>query len=60
MTAIRSINALTLATKDMVASCSFYSKLGLHLTYGGCVHDYASYVYPVHAPLLSIPVKRVV
>lgn len=33
--AIRSINALTLATKDMASSCSFYTKLGLFLTHGG-------------------------
>ena len=35
--AIRSINALTLATKDMASSCSFYTKLGLFLTHGGYV-----------------------
>jgi len=30
-----SINALTLFTNDMEASCLFYKKLGLHCTFGG-------------------------
>ena len=33
MSSLRSINALTLATRDMVSSCAFYTRLGLHRTY---------------------------
>ena len=34
-TLLRTINALTLCTRDMSKSCTFYSKLGLSATFGG-------------------------
>eukprot|EP00287_Rhodomonas_sp_CCMP768_P004161 CAMPEP_0196730862 /NCGR_PEP_ID=MMETSP1091-20130531/10796_1 /TAXON_ID=302021 /ORGANISM="Rhodomonas sp., Strain CCMP768" /LENGTH=149 /DNA_ID=CAMNT_0042073943 /DNA_START=198 /DNA_END=647 /DNA_ORIENTATION=+ len=44
-----SINAVTLVTHDMVASCAFYSKLGLHITYGG--PEAAFTTFSAHEPV---------
>ena len=32
---LRTFNALTLCTRSMPRSCEFYTKLGLHTTFGG-------------------------
>ena len=32
---LRTFNALTLCTRSMPRSCEFYTKLGLHATFGG-------------------------
>ena len=39
----QSINAVTLVTHDMKASCDFYSKLGLYITYGGANSPFTTF-----------------
>ena len=39
----RSINALTLATRDMRASCKFYETLGLTCSYGGADEPFSTF-----------------
>lgn len=40
---VQSLNALTLATRDMAGSCRFYSKLGLHLSFGGPAEPFSTF-----------------
>ena len=39
---LRTINALTLCTRNMGRSCDFYTKLGLHPTFGGPDADFTT------------------
>lgn len=38
-----SINAITLATRDMPSAVTFYNKLGLHMVYGGQHSDFTTF-----------------
>lgn len=40
---LRTINALTLCTRDMAKSCAFYSKLGLTPTFGGSTSAFTTF-----------------
>lgn len=46
--AVQCINALTLATSNMAASCAFYESLGLTLTYGGPDSSFSTYSADTH------------
>ena len=50
--ALRSINALTLCTRDMRAACAFYSKLGLVVTFGGPEADFTT--FSANAPVTPV------
>jgi len=43
MTILRTINALTLCTRDMERSCAFYSSLGLKATFGGPAEAFTTF-----------------
>ena len=40
---LRTINALTLCTRSMPRSCEFYTKLGLHPTFGGPDSEFTTF-----------------
>eukprot|EP00964_Phaeocystis_antarctica_P026612 scaffold14992_cov69-Phaeocystis_antarctica.AAC.4 len=40
---LRTINALTLCTRSMPRSCEFYTKLGLHATFGGPDSEFTTF-----------------
>ena len=40
---LRTINALTLCTRSMPRSCEFYTKLGLHATFGGPHSEFTTF-----------------
>ena len=40
---LRTINALTLCTRSMPRSCEFYTKLGLHPTFGGPNSEFTTF-----------------
>ena len=48
---LRTINALTLCTRSMPRSCEFYTKLGLHPTFGGPDSEFTTFSanFPVTA-----------
>jgi hypothetical protein len=51
-THLRSINALTLATRDMRKACAFYSKLGLKKTFGGPDSEFTT--FSANAPVTPV------